>query len=79
MFTSQPKLVLDFGIHPSLQENCYHQIIYSKFSLQIFYLPPDERSVWHYQQANTELIKKPLEKFSKMLSQIVIQISKYLC
>ena len=33
IFTSQPNLVLDFGIHPSLHENCHHQIIYSKFDL----------------------------------------------
>ena len=28
IFTSQPNLVVDFGIHTSLHENCHHQIIY---------------------------------------------------
>ena len=44
-FTSQPNLVVDFGIHPSLHENCHHQIVYSKFDLKIFYPPPYERTV----------------------------------
>ena len=50
-------------MHPSLHENCHHQIVYSKFYLKIFYPPPYERTVWHYQQADTELIKRPLESF----------------
>ena len=63
IFTSQPNLVVDFGIHPSLHENCHHQLIYSKFDLKIFYPPPYERTVWYYQQADTELIKRSLENF----------------
>ena len=65
IFTSQPNLVVDFGIHPSLHENCYHQIVYSKFDLKIFYPPPYERAVWHYQQANTEFIQRFLESFDE--------------
>ena len=63
IFTSQPNLVVDFGIHPSLHENCHHQLIYSKFDLKIFYSSPYERTVWYYQQADTELIKRFLENF----------------
>ena len=37
IFTSQSNLVVDFGIHPSLYENCHHQIVYSRFNLEIFY------------------------------------------
>ena len=39
-FTSQPKLVMDSGVHASLHANCYHQIIFAKFNLQICYPPP---------------------------------------
>ena len=63
IFTSQPNLVVDFSIHPSLHENCHHQIIYSKFNLKIFSPPLYERTVWYYQQAKTKLIKKSLENF----------------
>ena len=61
IFTIQPNLAADFGIRPSLHENSHHQIIYRNFDLKIFYPPPYERTIWHYQQANTELIKRPLE------------------
>ena len=62
IFTSHLNLV-DFSIHTSLHENCHHQIIYSKFSLKIFYPPPYEKTVWHYQQVDMELIKRSLESF----------------
>ena len=39
IFTNQQNLITDSGIHPSLYSNCYHQIIYGKFNLKIFYLP----------------------------------------
>ena len=35
IFTSQPNLVVDSGVHPSLHPNCYHQIVYGKFNLKI--------------------------------------------
>ena len=34
IFTSQPELVTESGVHPSLHQNCHHQIIYAKFNLQ---------------------------------------------
>ena len=33
----------------------YHQLIHAKFNLKIFYAPPYERVVWHYQDANNGL------------------------
>ena len=69
ILTSQPDLVVDFGMHPSLHENCHHQIIYSKMDLKIFYPLPYERTVWHYQQADTQLIERSSENLiGKMLS-----------
>ena len=43
IFTDQPNLAADSGVHPTLHGNCYHQIIYSKFNLMIEYPPPYER------------------------------------
>ena len=42
IFTVQPNLAVDSGVHPSLHPNCHHQIIYCKFSLMIEYPPPYE-------------------------------------
>ena len=47
IFTGQTNLVVDFGIHSSLHENCHHQIIYSKLNLKIFCPPPNEKTVWY--------------------------------
>ena len=39
IFTSQPNLLVESGTQPSLHPNCHHQIIYSKFNLEVLYAP----------------------------------------
>ena len=51
IFNSQPNLLIESGVHPSLHLNCHHQIIFAKFNLDIIYPPPYERELWHYQKA----------------------------
>ena len=63
IFASQPNLVMGSGVHSSLHENCHHQIIYAKFNLKIYYPPPYEREIWHYQKANIENIRKAIPQF----------------
>ena len=58
IFTDQPNLIVDNGVHPSLHSNCHHQITYCKLNLSIEYPPPYERLVWDYNRANVEGIKK---------------------
>ena len=36
IFTSQPNIVMESGVHPSLHPNCHHQIIFAKFNLKIY-------------------------------------------
>ena len=64
IFTSQPKLAMDSGVHFSLHVNCHHQIIFAKFNLQIYYPPPYERVLWHYKHANTDHIRKAICDFN---------------
>ena len=40
IFTTQPNLVVESGVHPCLHSNCHHQIVFAKFHLQIYYPPP---------------------------------------
>ena len=47
IFTSQPNLDMESGIHSSLHSNCHHQIVFAKFNLLIFYPPHFERTVWY--------------------------------
>ena len=60
IFTSQPNLVVELGIHPSLDPNCHHQIVSAKFSLMISYPPPYYREVWHYRETNPDLIRRAI-------------------
>ena len=64
LFTNQPILVTDSGVHLSLHSNCHHQIIYAKFNLKIIYPPPYERHIWHYNHAKPESIQRALEVFN---------------
>ena len=64
IFTSQPNLITESGVHPSLHPNCHHQVIYTKFNLKVYYPPPHEREVWHYKEVDTDLIRRSTEKFN---------------
>ena len=57
IFTSQPNLITDSGVHSSLHPNCHHQIGFAKLNLHILYPPPYLREIWHYREANTGLIR----------------------
>ena len=61
---SQPNLIIQSGVHLSLHSNCHHQLIYAKFNLQIYYPPQYYREVWHYNDANTELIRRAVDRFN---------------
>ena len=52
IFTSQPNLSVESGTQLSLHPNCHHQIIYSKFNLEVIYPPSYAFEVWHYQNSN---------------------------
>ena len=56
IFTNQPNLAVNSGIHPSLHVKCHHQIVHCKFNLMIVYRPPYECLVWDYKKGNTDTI-----------------------
>ena len=61
IFTDQPNLLTDCGIHPSLHPNCHHQIIYCKLNLKIVYPPPYRRLVWDFKSASINSIRKSIK------------------
>ena len=63
-FTSQPYMVVNSGVHSSLHANCHYHIVFAKFDLKIYYPPPYERKVWHYQEADAFLIRRAIHEFS---------------
>lgn len=60
IFTSQPNLMIDSGIHTALYSNCHHQIFYAKFNLHIIYLPPYFHEVRQHKNANNEHIGRAI-------------------
>ena len=63
VFTSQPNLSVESGTQATLHPNCYHQIIYAKFNLEVLYQQPYTHEVWHYQDSNVDLIRRSINKF----------------
>ena len=51
-------------VYSSLHRNCHHQIIHAKLNLKIFYPPPYEQIVWHYQDVNNDLIQRSISQFN---------------
>ena len=62
IFTSQPNLITDSGVHSSLHPNCHHQIVFAKLNLHIVYPPPYVHEIWHYREANTGLIRRAIKE-----------------
>ena len=61
IFTDQPSLAVNSGVHASLHPNCHHQIIHTSFNLNITYPPPYKRLIWDYKMADSEKIRKALD------------------
>ena len=63
IFTNQPNIVTNSGVHLSLHEKCHHQIIYSKLNLRIEYTPPYIRKIRDYNRSETDSINRSTEIF----------------
>ena len=60
IFTDQPNLIVESGVHPSLHEQCHHQIVYGKVSVSSIPVPPYTRRIWHYDKADFVAIRKSI-------------------
>ena len=61
IFTNQPNLIINRRSHPSLHENCQHQITFAKTRLRIEYPP---HHVWNYAKATVNGINKAISQFN---------------
>ena len=61
IFTDQPNLSINSGVHSTLHSNCHHQIVHSSFNLDIYYPPPYQRLTWDYKKADSAKIRQALE------------------
>ena len=62
IFTDEPSVAVDCGVHPSLHPNCHHQIIYCKFNFAIEYPPLYVLLVWDYKCSDQDAIAKTLDQ-----------------
>ena len=76
IFTAQPNLVMQSGVHSSLHANCYHQLRYGKFNSNVFYPPPYKRGVWHYKLANSYCIQRAIKKFDWEKAFLSVDVNK---
>ena len=63
IFTNQPNLILESGVHPTLSSMCHHQIVYAKIYFKVYYPPSYNREIWHYKDAQVDLIQRSIENF----------------
>ena len=61
MFTVQPSLSINFGVHPTVHSNCHHQTVHSKPDLSVFYLLQYQHLVRNYTKADVYIIHKALD------------------
>ena len=61
IFTDQPNLSVNSGVHASLHPNCHHQIVHTSFNLSISYPPPYQHLIWDYKKADSEKIRKAFD------------------
>ena len=62
IFTTQPNPTVDSGVHPSLHQNCHHQVIDCQLNLNVELIPPYGCHLWDYNKAEIENIQKLLGK-----------------
>ena len=61
IFTDQPNLSMNSGVHSSLHPNCHHQLVHSSFNLNIHYPPPYQRLTWDYKKADSIKIREAFD------------------
>ena len=64
IFTNQPNLVINSGVHSSLHQYCHHQITIAQINLKSCYPPPYKWLVWDYKKANIDAINLAIKSFN---------------
>ena len=63
IFTNHPDLIINSGIHSSIHPNCHHQIIHAEIDFKVFFPPPYQRKIWHYNRADYEGLRNCVNNF----------------
>ena len=60
IFCSQPNLICETGVLPSLLPQCHHDIIFGKIDFNVKLPPPYKRLMWDYKNADVMNIRRSL-------------------
>ena len=63
IFTNQPNLVTESGVHPSLHSKCHHQIVFAKLNLKVEYPSLYECLILDYKNADVPSINHSIDVF----------------
>ena len=61
IFTNQPNLVNKSGVYSALHINCHHQITFAEIDFRLFFPPPYDRRIWHYNRCDIEGIRRSID------------------
>ena len=64
IFTKQPNLFIESDVHPSLHEQCHHQIFHGKLPFSNITSPPYTRRIWYYDKGDFVAIVKIIDMFN---------------
>ena len=64
IITDQPNMFIDYGVHPSLDEHCQHQIIHGKLNVSLPAPHPYKRADWDYSKADVQMIIESINKIN---------------
>ena len=70
---SQPNFVIESGAHSFLHSSCHHQNVFAKLDLEICYIPPYSRQIWHFKEAETDPIRTALNYFKELFRTQMIR------
>ena len=62
IFTNEPNLVTESGVHPSLHRKCHPQIEFAKLNLKVEYPPLYERLIWDNKNADIPSINRKIKE-----------------
>ena len=61
IFTDQPNMSINYGVHASLHPNYHHQIVHASFNLHTTYPPSYQRLIWDYKKVDKSNTRKALD------------------
>ena len=73
LITDQPNIFMDYGVHPSLDQHCQHQIVFGELNISLPSPPKYKITVWDYSKSNILSIRNSLEtKWPSMFERLSV-------